>query len=226
MTYMPAWFRVATQSLIICWYGAPVHVGFVPLMPSQQSSFIWTRTALVFQLLIACTEARSRGPSEKPQPPFRMHADSIPERLTPRRMTRCPEPLTSWLPWTWMPENAGAVVGSGVGVDAGVGVGSGPGVAVGATSLSALVPVCAFAGFTSMPALGLRPQPALAASKPPFTISSLGTGGGVGSGVAVGAGVGATVGVGVGAAVGATVGVAVGAAVGVGVGAGVGVARG
>ena len=31
-----------------------------------------------------------------------------------------------------MPENAGAVVGSGVGVDAGVGVGSGPGVAVGA----------------------------------------------------------------------------------------------
>src|SRR5207247_2245524 len=93
-----------------------------------------------------------------------------------------------------------------------------------ATSLSALVPVCAFAGFTSMPALGLRPQPALAASKPPFTISSLGTGGGVGSGVAVGAGVGATVGVSVGAAVGAIVGAAVGAPVGAAVGALVGVA--
>src|SRR5438445_303775 len=79
-----------------------------------------------------------------------------------------------------------------------------------ATSLSALVPVCAFAGFTSMPALGLRPQPALAASKPPFTISSLGTGGGVGSGVAVGAGVGASVGVAVPLAAGAVVGVAVG----------------
>src|SRR2546430_527171 len=79
-----------------------------------------------------------------------------------------------------------------------------------ATSLSALVPVCAFAGFTSMPALGLRPQPALAASNPPFTISSLGTGGGVGSGAAVGAAVGAVVGVAVPLAVGAVVGVAVG----------------
>src|SRR5438132_1227059 len=89
-----------------------------------------------------------------------------------------------------------------------------------ATSLSALVPVCAFAGFTSMLALGLRPQPALAASKPPFTISSLGTGGGVGSGVAVGAGVGATVGAAVGALVGVAVPLAAGAVVGVAVGTG------
>src|SRR5690242_9539147 len=74
----------------------------MPLMPSQQSSLSRTRTKLMCQLAIAATEASSVGPSEIPKPCT--HAYSVPERLTPRRLTRLPLSSMRLRPDTCSPE--------------------------------------------------------------------------------------------------------------------------
>src|SRR5579884_3023624 len=74
--------------MIACRYAAPPYCFLTPLIPSQQSSLIGTRTKFACQLAIACTEAASDGPSKIPHP--WMQAYSVPERLTPRRTTAWP----------------------------------------------------------------------------------------------------------------------------------------
>src|SRR2546428_6293220 len=113
-------------------------------MPSQQSSFMGMRTALIFQLFMIEIDAASWGPSERPQP--WMHAYSVPIRFTPCSVTVTPDALTSLLPCTCSGEGApaigegvavgmGVVVGAGVFVGAGVVVGTGLGVAAGAVTV-------------------------------------------------------------------------------------------
>src|SRR6266550_7058152 len=70
-------------------------------MPSQQSSLIGMRTALMCHVVIAFTEAASPGPSKIPQP--WMQAYSLPERLTPCQWTTRPLASTRRLPETWSP---------------------------------------------------------------------------------------------------------------------------
>src|SRR6266480_1221316 len=88
-------------------------------MPSQQSSFIGMRTALIFHVFIARIDAESIGPSERPKP--WMQAYSVPIRFTPCSTTVWPAPFTRLLPCTWSGEAApGGAVGTGVGVGTGV----------------------------------------------------------------------------------------------------------
>src|SRR5437764_11874471 len=70
-------------------------------MPSQQSSLIGMRTALMCHVVIAFTEAASLGPSKTPQP--WMQAYSLPERLTPCQRTTRPLESRRRLPETWRP---------------------------------------------------------------------------------------------------------------------------
>ena len=77
-----SWSRVSFQSSsMACWYSAPEYWGFTPLIASQQSSFMGTRTALMFQARIAATAAESTWPSKIPQPCTQAY--SVPEWLTP-----------------------------------------------------------------------------------------------------------------------------------------------
>src|ERR1035437_9367873 len=96
-----------------------------PLMPSQQSSFRPSRTALTpDQEAIAATDAASDGPSK--MPPFWTHMYSVPERLTPWRVTTLPSEFTRWFPATWIGSSAAAAVGCADALGEGVaGVGSG-----------------------------------------------------------------------------------------------------
>src|SRR5437899_2603876 len=98
-------------------------------MPSQQSSFIGTRTIFTCQALIARSDATSVGPSKKPQ--LLMQLYSLPERLTPCSRTSWPAAFTSLFPCTWIGE--GAPTGIGAGVTTAVGVGAG--VAAGGTTV-------------------------------------------------------------------------------------------
>src|SRR5881275_1245443 len=70
-------------------------------MPSQQSSLMGMRTALMCHVVIAFTEAASLGPSKTPQP--WMQAYSLPERLTPCQRTTRPFESRRRLPETWSP---------------------------------------------------------------------------------------------------------------------------
>ena len=63
------------------WYAAPLYSATASLVPSQQSSFSGTRTAVTFQVRIAVIDAWSIGPFQIPLP--LMQANSPPERLTP-----------------------------------------------------------------------------------------------------------------------------------------------
>ena len=94
------------------------------------------RTALIFQVFIAWTEAASFGPSDMPHPC--MQAYSVPMRFTPCSATLWPNELTSLFPCTCSGNAAPAGTGAGVAVGAGVGLGVG----VGAVTLK----VAAFAG--------------------------------------------------------------------------------
>src|SRR5947208_374281 len=109
----------------------------MPLMSSQQSSFSGIRTALIFQVFIAWTEAASFGPSDMPHP--WTQAYSVPMRFTPCSATFWPSELTSLFACTCRGSAAPAGTGAGVTVGAGVGVG----VAAGAVMLK----LAAFAGW-------------------------------------------------------------------------------
>src|SRR6266581_1914523 len=108
-------------------------------MPSQQSSLSGMRTKFARHALIALIDAWSIAPSEKPQPPFSTHADSVPERFTPRSTTACPSALTRRFPETCSGDAAPAGVGAGVGVGVGTRVAAGVGVAVGIPAVTANV---------------------------------------------------------------------------------------
>src|ERR1700716_1355943 len=85
-----------------------------PLMPSQQSSFRGTRTVFTpCQEAMAATEASSEGPSKMPRPCT--HWYSGPERLTPWSWIVEPEPLTRWLPETWIARTPGGFGGGETG---------------------------------------------------------------------------------------------------------------
>src|SRR6266513_2636043 len=93
-------------------------------MPSQQSSFIGMRTALIFHVFIARIDAESIGPSERPKP--WMQAYSVPIRFTPCSTTVWPAPFTRLLPCTWSGEAAPVgALGAGVALGTRVGVGTG-----------------------------------------------------------------------------------------------------
>ena len=175
------------------------------MIPSQQSSFIGTRTAFVRQEAIACTDAESFGPSKTPQP--WMQEYSVPERFTPSSCTACPAEFTRVLPLTVSGESApGAGVGGGGGGGVGVSVGVGAGVrtGVGVGVLGAGVGVLGAGVGVLGAGVGVLGT----------GVGVLGTGVGVlgGAGVGVrGAGVG-VLGAGVtGAGVGVTIGAGVGA---------------
>src|SRR5438045_231073 len=107
-------------------------------MPSQQSSVIGMRTALMRHDFIAATEAASVCPSKMPQPCWQAY--SVPEWFTPWICTTCPFPFTSLFPCTCSGDvpfagpgvAVGAGVGAGVGTGVGVGAACGAGVTVGA----------------------------------------------------------------------------------------------
>src|ERR1700722_18632369 len=90
----------------------------MPLIASQQSSFSGTRTTLTCQVVIASIDAALLSPSKIPQP--WTQANSVPDRLRPRRCTTLLEPSTSLFPETRRPLNIGpaalpaapAVIGS------------------------------------------------------------------------------------------------------------------
>ena len=66
------------------------------MIPSQQSSFSGSLTALMCHLAIADTSAKS---CVVKQPPFGKMT-SMPGRFTPSRRTTCPPPSTRWFPTT------------------------------------------------------------------------------------------------------------------------------
>src|SRR2546430_128330 len=99
-------------------------------MPSQQSSFIGMRTALMRQVFITSTEAASVCPSKTAQPCWQAY--SVPEWLTPWICTTCPLAFMSLLPCTCRGDVP--VAGPGVAVGPGVGVGGGAGVVAGHTT--------------------------------------------------------------------------------------------
>src|SRR2546423_12034750 len=101
-------------------------------MPSQQSSFIGMRTALMRHVFIAATEAASVCPSKMPQPCWQAY--SVPEWFTPWICTTWPFAFISLLPCTCSGDVPFAGPGVAVGAEVGVGVGTGVGVgaAVGA----------------------------------------------------------------------------------------------
>src|SRR3954471_3984408 len=79
-----------------CWYGAPLGV---PLTPSQHSSFNGMRTAWMFQVFMASTDAWSTGPlSHSPLPCTQ--ANSALERSTPSSRYVLPAEVTILLPDT------------------------------------------------------------------------------------------------------------------------------
>src|SRR2546422_1254346 len=79
-------------------------------MLNQHVSFSGTRTTLVPQDRIACTDAESDGPSKMPHPCAQAY--SVPERFTPRSRTARPAESTSWFPCT---RTVGAPCGGGGG---------------------------------------------------------------------------------------------------------------
>src|SRR5919198_3724714 len=105
----------------------------MPLMPSQQSSFIGMRTALMRHAFIALIDALSTTPSKTPQPCWQAY--SVPEWFTPWICTTWFCALSSLLPEMCsgdVPEaGAGVAVGTGVGVGAAVGAGVCTGVGAG-----------------------------------------------------------------------------------------------
>src|SRR4249919_2846807 len=67
-------------------------------MPSQQSSFPFTRHALMPHVFIPARHASSERPSKVPH--ASAHAYWVPDRFTPRSWTGLRLPSTSWLPLT------------------------------------------------------------------------------------------------------------------------------
>ena len=70
-------------------------------MPSQQSSFRGSRTALIFQLFIlAMAVLDGPGYNGTPNPSPATHTDSAPASSTPISRIRPPLASTKWLPET------------------------------------------------------------------------------------------------------------------------------
>src|ERR1700686_1469391 len=79
-------------------YAGPDAPANAPLMPSQQSSFSGTLTALACQAAIAAIDAEFEGPSKICEE--YMHSYSAPERSTPSSRTSAPSALMRWFPST------------------------------------------------------------------------------------------------------------------------------